>query len=56
MPGALGLLFRKIFFPMLVGQIGKGAVFGPGVIYGTYRYRVSYAGAARGMIPAATGG
>lgn len=31
MPGALGLMFRKMFFPLLLGQAGKGALFGPGV-------------------------
>ena len=27
-PGALGFAFRKIFFPLLFNQIGKGVVFG----------------------------
>jgi len=28
MPGALGLFLRKIFYPMLIKEVGKGVVFG----------------------------
>ena len=31
MPGALGLLLRKIFFPKILGQVGSSVVFGKGV-------------------------
>ncbi|MEM7244045.1 MAG: acyltransferase [Acidobacteriota bacterium] len=31
MPGAVGLMFRKKLFPGLLGRVGKGALFGPGV-------------------------
>lgn len=27
-PGALGLFLRKIFYPLILGQVGKGVVFG----------------------------
>ncbi|MBS3818799.1 acyltransferase [bacterium] len=27
-PGALGLFLRKIFYPLIVGEVGKGVVFG----------------------------
>lgn len=30
-PGALGLVLRKILYPFLLGSVGKGAVFGQGV-------------------------
>ncbi|MEO8361027.1 MAG: DapH/DapD/GlmU-related protein [Vicinamibacteria bacterium] len=30
-PGALGLLLRKIFYPTLLGSCGRGVVFGTGV-------------------------
>ena len=30
-PGALGLLLRKIFYPTLLGSCGRGVVFGQGV-------------------------
>lgn len=30
-PGALGLLLRKIFYPTLLGTCGRGVVFGSGV-------------------------
>jgi len=32
MPGALGLLMRKIFFKKLLGKCGRGVVFGRGVV------------------------
>jgi len=31
-PGALGLLLRKILYPLLLGRVGRGAVFGQGVV------------------------
>jgi acetyltransferase-like isoleucine patch superfamily enzyme len=31
-PGALGLLLRKILYPLLLGSVGKGVVFGQGVV------------------------
>jgi len=27
-PGALGLLLRKVFYPMIIGKVGKGVAFG----------------------------
>ena len=30
-PGALGFFFRKIFFPCLLGETGRGVVFGRGI-------------------------
>jgi acetyltransferase-like isoleucine patch superfamily enzyme len=31
-PGALGLLLRKLAYPWLLGQVGRGVVFGQGVV------------------------
>jgi acetyltransferase-like isoleucine patch superfamily enzyme len=31
-PGALGVVLRKIFWPRLFGSCGKGCMFGPGII------------------------
>lgn len=31
-PGALGLLLRKLFYPLLLGACGRGVVFGQGVV------------------------
>ena len=31
-PGALGLLLRKLLYPLLLGGMGKGVVFGQGVV------------------------
>jgi len=31
-PGALGLALRKAFYPMLLGKVGRGCVFGHGVV------------------------
>jgi acetyltransferase-like isoleucine patch superfamily enzyme len=31
-PGALGLLLRKIMYPWLLGSVGRGVVFGQGVV------------------------
>jgi acetyltransferase-like isoleucine patch superfamily enzyme len=31
-PGALGLLLRKAFYPLLLGAVGRGVVFGQGVV------------------------
>jgi len=31
-PGALGLLLRKVLYPLLLGATGKGVVFGQGVV------------------------
>ena len=31
-PGALGLLLRKVLYPLLLGSVGKGVVFGQGVV------------------------
>ena len=31
-PGALGLLLRKITYPWLLGSVGRGVVFGQGVV------------------------
>ncbi len=31
-PGALGLLLRKLLYPLLLGSVGKGVVFGQGVV------------------------
>lgn len=31
-PGALGLLLRKLLYPMLLGGVGRGVVFGQGVV------------------------
>ncbi|HUL79011.1 MAG TPA: acyltransferase [Vicinamibacteria bacterium] len=31
-PGALGLVLRKLLFPLLLGSVGKGVVFGQGVV------------------------
>lgn len=31
MPGALGIFLRKIFYPMIMGEVGKGVVFGADV-------------------------
>src|SRR5512143_3065996 len=31
-PGALGLLLRRIAYPLLLGGVGRGAVFGQGVV------------------------
>ena len=30
-PGALGLLLRKLFYPSLLGSCGRGVIFGQGV-------------------------
>ena len=30
-PGALGILLRKIFYPMVLGKVGKGVIFGADV-------------------------
>jgi acetyltransferase-like isoleucine patch superfamily enzyme len=35
MPGALGLWLRKVLFPLIIGRVGKGAIFGRNV---TIRY------------------
>jgi acetyltransferase-like isoleucine patch superfamily enzyme/acyl carrier protein len=32
LPGALGLLLRKLFYPSLFGRIGKGVIFGRSVV------------------------
>ncbi len=32
MPGALGLLLRKLLYPFLLGACGRGVVFGQGVV------------------------
>lgn len=31
-PGAVGMILRKIFWPRLFGSCGKGCMFGPGVV------------------------
>ena len=31
-PGALGLVLRKLLYPLLLGAVGKGVVFGQGVV------------------------
>ena len=31
-PGGLGLLLRKLLYPLLLGSVGKGVVFGQGVV------------------------
>ena len=31
-PGALGLLLRQLLYPLLLGSVGKGVVFGQGVV------------------------
>jgi acetyltransferase-like isoleucine patch superfamily enzyme len=31
-PGALGLLLRKLLYPLLLGGVGRGVVFGQGVV------------------------
>lgn len=31
-PGALGLLLRKIFYPKILGSVGRNVVFGQGVV------------------------
>ncbi len=31
-PGALGLLLRKLLYPFLLGSVGRGVVFGQGVV------------------------
>jgi acetyltransferase-like isoleucine patch superfamily enzyme len=31
-PGALGLLLRKALYPLLLGSVGRGVVFGQGVV------------------------
>ncbi len=31
-PGALGLLLRKLLYPLLLGSVGRGVVFGQGVV------------------------
>jgi len=31
-PGALGLLLRKLLYPLLLGAVGRGVVFGQGVV------------------------
>ncbi|MBI5815298.1 MAG: acyltransferase [Nitrospinae bacterium] len=31
MPGALGIVLRKIFYPMILGEVGHGVVFGTDV-------------------------
>jgi acetyltransferase-like isoleucine patch superfamily enzyme len=31
-PGALGLVLRKLLYPLLLGSVGKGVVFGQGVV------------------------
>ena len=31
-PGALGLLLRKLLYPLLLGAVGSGVVFGQGVV------------------------
>lgn len=30
-PGALGLVLRKVFYPFILGSVGRGVVFGQGV-------------------------
>ncbi|MFO7928581.1 MAG: DapH/DapD/GlmU-related protein [Candidatus Humimicrobiaceae bacterium] len=30
-PGALGLAFRKIFYPLVFGKVGKNVIFGKGI-------------------------
>jgi len=32
LPGALGLVMRKMFYPMIMGSVGQGVVFGQGVV------------------------
>jgi acetyltransferase-like isoleucine patch superfamily enzyme len=32
MPGALGLWLRRVFFPLVLGRVGKGVVFGRNVV------------------------
>jgi acetyltransferase-like isoleucine patch superfamily enzyme len=31
-PGALGLVLRKLLYPLLLGRVGRGVVFGQGVV------------------------
>jgi acetyltransferase-like isoleucine patch superfamily enzyme len=31
-PGALGLVLRKLLYPLLLGSVGRGVVFGQGVV------------------------
>jgi acetyltransferase-like isoleucine patch superfamily enzyme len=31
-PGALGLVLRRLLYPLLLGSVGKGVVFGQGVV------------------------
>ena len=31
-PGALGLLLRKLLYPLLLGSVGRGVVFGQGIV------------------------
>jgi acetyltransferase-like isoleucine patch superfamily enzyme len=31
-PGALGLVLRKLLYPLLLGSVGKGVVFGHGIV------------------------
>jgi acetyltransferase-like isoleucine patch superfamily enzyme len=31
-PGALGLLLRRLLYPLLLGSVGRGCVFGQGVV------------------------
>jgi len=31
-PGALGLLLRRLLYPLLLGHVGRGVVFGQGVV------------------------
>jgi len=31
-PGALGILLRKIFYPMILGEVGSGVIFGMDVL------------------------
>jgi len=33
LPGALGLLLRKIFYPRLFGSVGRGVVFGRNIVF-----------------------
>jgi len=32
MPGALGLLLRRLLYPLLLGAVGRGVVFGQGMV------------------------
>ena len=31
-PGALGLVLRRLLYPLLLGSVGRGVVFGQGVV------------------------